>query len=405
MHPLVRGLAGLLLLLGSAFARAEAGAGPGTLEVQFRSVTVPQNSVPAFTQDRDGFLWIATSRGVMRYDGYRLRPIEIAVDASSRRSLGWVRAVAPAADGRVWIGTEFQGLVAYDPARDRVDAAAEGGPQAPIRALAEDRDGAIWVGTMGRGLLRYDPRARRFEPQVLNSHGAAETRVLALRVASDGTVWAGHWRGLARRQPGAGGAWQNLDLPGLPDGATVLALAEDGAGRIWLGTQDGRLGCVEQGRVRWVHDFEMPVQALAQDADGRLWVGSKNGLVLVDVDSGVVESRLRRDPRRATGLAGNDISGVLRDRSGAMWVSGYGLGLQRHLRHPALAVRGPDADPAGPLGEADVRALLTLQSGEVLAPTQNGLVVRLDGRPGHDLATLGVWPRERSSVVTFLAEA
>ncbi|WP_457417624.1 ligand-binding sensor domain-containing diguanylate cyclase [Roseateles sp. P5_E7] len=407
MSPLVRGFLGTFSLLAAlALGAAHADTpGAGPLEVQFRSVSVPQNSVPAIAQDRAGLLWVATSKGLTRYDGYRLRPIELAGEAGTRPSLGWVRALAPAADGRMWIGTEFLGLVAYDPAQDRVERHAESAPLAPIRAVAAARDGAVWVGTIGRGLYRYDPGTKKVEPQTLTWQGEAETRVLALRAGSDGTVWAGHWRGLARR---VNGAWQDLPLPDLPNGVPVLTLAEDRAGRLWLGTQDGHLGVVEQGQVRWVLALGMPVQALAEDAAGRLWVGSKNGIYWVDAASGVVEARLRHDPRHALGLAGNDISGLLRDRSGAMWVSGYGLGLQRHLSHPALAVRGPDAnsaDPAAPLAEADVRAVLALKNGEVLSATQTGQLMRLDGRPGRDLATLGTWPRERRSVVENLAEA
>ncbi|MBV8033930.1 diguanylate cyclase [Roseateles sp.] len=404
MYPLVSGLLGLLMLLGAALARADAGAGP--LEVQFRSVAVPQNTVPAIAQDRAGFIWIATSRGLTRYDGYRLRPIELAGDTTGKRSLGWVRAMAPAADGRMWIGTEFQGLMAYDPEQDRVEpqgsAQAGGGPQAPIRALATARDGAVWVGTVGRGLYLYDPATRRYQAHELRWRGETETRVLALRVSGDGAVWAGHWRGLARF---ADGAWENLALPGLPDGMPVQALVEDRIGRVWLGTQDGHLGVVEQGRVRWVQALDVPINALGEAADGRLWVGSKAGLFWVNPASGAVEAWLRQDPRRVMGLAGNDISGLLRDRSGAMWVSGYGLGVQRHLTHPALAVRGPDTEPASPMAEADVRAVLALRNGEVLASTQTGRIVRLDGRPGRELATLGEWPRERRSVVETLAEA
>lgn len=404
MHPLIRGLLGLLLLLGATLARADAGMGP--LEVQFRSVTVPQNSVPAIAQDRAGFMWIALNRGVTRYDGYRLRPIELAGDTVAKRSLGWVRAMAPSADGRMWIGTEFQGLVAYDPDQDRVErhGSAQGGPgpQPPIRSLAAARDGSVWVGTLGQGLYRYSPSTRRFEAQELLWHGQPEKRVLALQVGSDGVVWAGHWRGLARF---INGVWEDLALPELDAGSPVQALAEDRSGRIWLGTQDGHLGVVEQGQVRWVQMLDMPINALAEAADGRLWVGCKVGLFWVNPASGAIEARLRQDPRRAMGLAGNDVSGLLRDRSGAMWVSGYGLGVQRHLSHPALAVRGPDADLNSPLAEADVRALLALKNGEVLAPTQTGHIARLDGRPGRELATLGDWPRERRSVVEIMAEA
>lgn len=400
------GLAWLLaLLLGAMGARATPT--PSVLEVQFRSVAVPDNSVPALAQDRAGFLWVATSKGLTRYDGYRLRPIEGRGDTSARRNLGWVRALSPSRDGRMWIGTEFKGLMAYDPERDQVEPQGSlkglGGPHAPIRALAEDGQGGIWVGTLGEGLQRYDPATRRFAAQDLRWQGQPERRVLALKATRDGAIWVGHWRGLARLHRGQ---WQAFDMPGLPDGTPVLALTEGEDGRVWLGTQDGRLGVVEQGRLRWVlTGVRHPVQALAEAADGRLWVGSKGGLYWLNAAQGTVLALLRQDPRRPQGLAGNDISGLLRDQGGAMWVSGYGLGLQRHQHHPALSVRGPDSEAGSPLPEVDVRAVLTLRNGEVLAATQRGPVVRLDGRPGHELATLGQWPRERPNVVESLAEA
>lgn len=405
--PGLRCLLLLLALFPLLWSPAHAGPGGSAMEVQFRSVTVPQSTVPAIAQDRAGFIWVATSKGLTRYDGYRLRPIEQAGPTRAQRNLGWVRALSPGRDGRMWIGTEFLGLMAFDPAQDRIESLGSGrgaaGPHAPIRALAEDAQGEVWVGTLGQGLWRYTPATRHFEPQELRWQGEPEARLLSLQIARDGTVWAGHWRGLSRRR--ADGVWESLALPGAESGVPVLALAEDRAGRIWLGTQDGRLGVVEQGRVRWVQELHTPLQALALASDGRLWVGSKVGLLWVNPLNGEIEARLRHDPRRLSGLAGNDISGLLRDASGAMWVSGYGLGLQRHQQHPALAVRGPDPDPAAPLADADVRALLRLRSGEVLAPTQSGRLVRLDGRPGQDLATLGLWPRERSSVVESLTEA
>ncbi len=409
MHRAVLRLSALLFLwtglqwAGLLVQPARAGE---VLDAQFRSVEVPQNTVPTLAQDRSGFIWVATIKGLTRYDGYRLRPVEQEGPTAARRNLGWVRALAPARDGRMWIGTEFQGLMVYDPQQDRVQAlgSAEGREAAhvPIRALAEDGDGSVWMGSLGQGLQRYLPAERRFERHELSIKGEKEQRITALVVGHDGTVWAGHWRGLARRQ---GAGWVPVDLPGPQDEATVLALTEDRAGRVWFGTQDGRLGVVEQGRARWVQDLKAPVQALAEAEDGRIWVGGKKGLYWLDPNRGSIEAWLRHDPRHLRGLAGNDISGLLRDRWGVMWVSGYGLGLQRHQDHPALAVRGPDNDAQSPLRELDVRALLRLHNGEVLAPTQLGPVVRLDGRPGQALATLGAWPRERRSVVDALNQA
>ena len=395
------------LAAGLGLARAQVAAPNEALEIQFRSVTVPQNSVPAVSQDRAGFVWVATSRGLTRYDGYRLHPVELDAPVAAQRNLGWTRALAPSSQGGMWIGTEFLGLMVYDPATDRVrplgSSTGPTGPHAPIRAVAEDAQGQVWVGTLGQGLSVYRPATGRFEAHPLMAQGQPENRVLAVHAARSGGVWAGHWRGLAR---GDGGRWVDLPLPGRPQGTPVQALTETRDGRVWLGTQTGELGVVESGQVRWVlQGLNGPVQALAEAADGLLWVGTKTGLLWVNPATGAVEARLRHDPRRPLGLVGNDISGLLRDQDGAMWVSGYGLGLQRHLQHPALAVRGPDLNANSPLAEADVRAVLALRNGELLAATQAGHVVRLDARPHRALATLGVWPRERRTVVEHLAQA
>lgn len=392
---------GLLLLFGVNAVLAQTSQ---TLETQFRSVTVPQNTVPTVAQDRAGFIWVATAKGLTRYDGYRLRPIELPGQTVVQRNLGWVRALAPARDGRMWIGTEFMGLAIYDPEQDRVTplgSAFNGGEhQAPVRALAEDAEGQVWIGTLGQGLQAYDPAQRQFKTWPLRWQGEAEARVLALAHARDGSLWIGHWRGLTRLFEGN---WSHYTAEGPESPVLALAVARDG--RVWLGTQDGRLGVTDSGRVRWMQSLQAPVQAIAEAADGLIWVGTKTGLLWVDAQTGQVLRKLRHDPRRSTGPAGNDISAILRDQTDAMWVSGYGLGLQRHLENPGLSVRGADTTAAAPLDEIDVRALLMRRNGEVLAPTQTGRVVRLDGRPGQQLRSLGLLPRERQTIVESLAEA
>jgi ligand-binding sensor domain-containing protein len=95
-------------------------------------------------QDRAGFLWIATGDGLVRFDGYRFRPQERDSPDPAARNLGWIRALLAGRDGRLWIGTEWDGLAVYDPASESVAACGHhsdriGGVMPTIRALAEDR--------------------------------------------------------------------------------------------------------------------------------------------------------------------------------------------------------------------------------------------------------------------------
>jgi diguanylate cyclase (GGDEF)-like protein len=372
------------------------------LEPQFATVPVPRDVVGSLAQDKQGLIWVGTSDGLARFDGYRLRPIEREGATAVQRNLGWVRSLAPAADGGMWIGTEVNGLARYEPAYDRVRVlgSSNGNERAtPIRALAEDGAGRVWVGTLGQGLLRYEPQIGRFDSEPLRVDGELERRVLALAVGRDGALWAGHWRGLARR--GAQGAWTHLALP---DGAIgISTLLEDRDGRLWFGSVDGRVGRIEEkdGQPRWLAPrFKGGVQALAQGQNGRVWAGLTDGIAWLDADSGALLRQLRHNPHLPGGLAGNDVNVLLRDQTGAMWVGGYGVGLQRHHQHPALAVRGPDGDPGSPLASSDLRGLLPRRDGLLMVATHSGPVALLDAQ----LHTVGRWPREADTPVDNLAE-
>ncbi|MDR7270968.1 diguanylate cyclase (GGDEF)-like protein [Pelomonas saccharophila] len=387
------------LLAALACAAVAQPAAPSALEPQFATVAVPRDVVGSLAQDRQGLIWIGTSDGLARYDGYRLRPIEREGATPVQRNLGWVRSLAAAADGGMWIGTEVNGLARYEPAFDRVRMLGSGSERAtPIRALAEDGSGQVWMGTLGQGLLRYDPKTDRFETEALHVDGEAERRVLALAVGRDGSLWAGHWRGLARRA--GDGHWTPLVLP---DGAIgVSTLLEDRHGRLWFGSVDGRVGRIEaDGQPRWLAArFKGGLQALAQGEDGTVWAGLTDGIAWLDGTSGALLRQLRHNPHLPGGLAGNDVNVLLRDQTGAMWVGGYGVGLQRHQQHPALAVRGPDADPDSPLASSDLRGLLPRRDGLLMVATHSGPVALLDAQ----LRTVGRWPREADTPVDNLAE-
>ncbi|MCB2029753.1 MAG: hypothetical protein KDH18_14360, partial [Rhodoferax sp.] len=113
----------LLSAVGHAAALPHPVAWDALREPRFESVgagVIPRDVVAALAQDKDGLIWVATGDGLVRFDGYRFRAQERDSADASRRSLGWIRALLPARDGRLWIGTETDGLAAYDPRSERI---------------------------------------------------------------------------------------------------------------------------------------------------------------------------------------------------------------------------------------------------------------------------------------------
>ncbi len=365
------------------------------VEPRFESVGVgiiPRHVVPTLAQDRAGFLWIATGDGLVRFDGYRFRPQERESPNPAARNLGWIRALLAGRDGRLWIGTEWDGLAVYDPASERVsscrgDSEKTGDVMPTIRALAEDGNGGIWVGSEGGGLDRFDPgcgSSARYRHA--NQAGSLpDDRVQALLIDRQGTLWVGTWAGLSRRRVGSDHFEPVFSTPGPRGGSSlagriVQALCEASDGRIWVGTQQGDLAIVDPATTEGhLLDHALGiarlggVSSLVEAPGGPMWVGRSSGIELYGVRDGRLVQRLQHDPRRSAGLAGNEVTALMLDHAGLIWVGGFGLGLQRHdPNNRSIWLRGADLGPNSLFPVADVRSLLQVDNGEIWAATHQG---------------------------------
>ena len=219
---------------------------------------VPRSVIASVAQDRAGFLWLATGDGLVLNDGYRFRPQERDSSDPLQRNLGWVRAMWPARDGRLWLGTESDGMAVYDPKTAKVSPFP---PPSPTRrtvptifAIAESADGRLWVGSRGGGIDEIDSasgsiRQHRHGPQ---AGSLPDDRVEALLVDREVTLWVGSWQGLSRRRPGAD-SFEPLALKGQRSGIRVQALLQASDVSLWIGLQSGallRLDPARSGRRR-----------------------------------------------------------------------------------------------------------------------------------------------------------
>ena len=372
---------------------------------------IPRDVVPTMAQDKAGFLWIATGDGLVRYDGYRFRPQERESPDPAARNLGWIRALLAGSDGRLWIGTEWDGLAVYDPTTEKVSSwrgkgeerdSQNGGPLPTIRALAEDRDGSIWAGSEGGGLDHFDLKSGNVSHYLHSSQPGSlpDDRVQALLIDRAGDLWVGTWAGLSRLKAGGERFEPVVSNGGRASlaGRIVEALFQASDGRIWVGTQQGDLAIVDPstGKVLFL-DFAEDianhgaVSSLAEAPGGRMWVGRSTGIDLHDVADGRLVQRLRHDLRKRWGLAGNEVTALIRDQAGLIWVGGFGVGLQRHdPNNRSIWLRGADPQPDSPFSEADVRSLLQLDNGEIWAATHKGGVAVMDKLLR---VTGAIWPR------------
>jgi len=376
--------------------------------------SLPSGVITALVQDRNGWMWIGTPAGLVRYDGYRFR--RFAHDDTDPTSLAgdYVNVLWAGTDGKIWIGTNSDGLSIFDPSTERFnnirnsgvgpDAVGDHFSLAPadvkIWALTGDRQGGVWVGS-NEGLVYWPPgksTPQRFRHDPAKPGSLADNRVRSLLVDRHGVLWVGSTVGLQRRALGGAGfeqvASNPADLNSLA-GQDIRALFEAADGKLWIGTREQgaawigldravlhRLALVPNRDETVPHRF---IRSITQPLPGQIWFGTfdDHGIDVVDARDGRILQQARHDPSNAGSLSLDSIGALLVDRSGLMWVGTWGSGLQRH--NPTnRAIRLLHHNPARPggLSHADIRSVLEMADGRLLLGTGGNGIDILDRRRG-----------------------
>ena len=340
----------------------------GTRFVTFENSEVRElyeRPVFGFLEDRDGALWIGHSRGATRYRDGRFEAVIRDDLMESRR----VWAFAQAADGAIWAATE-NGLVRWENGKVKVFREPDGLPTRRLRALAFDRDGTLWIATTGGGLVAY--RDGKFRVLGLDN-GFPHREVRHVLADSAGGVWAAT-AGAGLVHVGPDGKLKVYTVAdGLPtDHLTYLA--RDAAGALWIGTWGSGLARFIDGRFESIATGSGlagdQVWSIHADREGSVWVGTWNaGMNRLSPRSFVVFGK-------PEGLAGDNVRSVLRARDGSMWVGTAGGGVN-HIDQGRIVATITTKDG---LPSDEASSLFEDVDGTLWVATYTGGVAHVQGR-------------------------
>ena len=299
-------------------------------------------------RDAAGNLWLSTTSGVFRM-GNRNHYFTVLA-APQARPYGFFSTRGLLEDGeKLYVGS-YQGFYAYDVQQQTYREHRYWKPQLkqwlnPLAlALLKDPDGTVWVGSEGNGLMQFDPRTGAFRTWALPggdgsavaTPGSKVSNVYALLRDHRQRLWMGTEGGLFRLDPAGGKAApaiREVNAPHLHQ-AKIMALHESADHSLWVGTSQGLYRQSADGAIAAHYRGEGPagrlrlsnsyVHCIYEDPAGNLWLGTKGGGVNV------------LNPRRGTlrvytvedGLANNVVYAVLPGPGGQLWMSTDG-GLSR----------------------------------------------------------------------------
>ena len=320
----------------------------------------PGGPINAFAQTPDGYLWIGTETGLVRFDGVHFRIFQ----HSNTPTLpdGPILGLAVDGEGDLWVRLgptllRYQNEVFHDVVLSPKTTDTR------FTAMCAGRNGEILFASHQDGIVRYNKgKLEKLVPGV-----GLSPLVISMAVAPDGTVWMGsRGQGVFYLE---GGRIHSV-TEGLPDSKinSLLAIRNQ---ELWVSTDDGLTRWngnefTQLGISQVIKHIQSSV--LAKDRDGNVWVGTSNGLIRIDPNGG---SYLERTENRSA----KPVTALFEDREGNLWVgSTHGLERFRDSVFTSYSVaNGLASDNDGALFvDAEGRAWF--------APTEGGLYWMKDGQ-------------------------
>lgn len=319
---------------------------------------LPHNTINAILQTHDGYLWLATLDGLVRFDGVRFKIFTTANTPALKSNR--CTSLFEDQSGQLWIGTEDSGLAKHHDGVFATFTTEQGLPGNEVQKIWADDQGNI-VLLIGQRLFRWhNEKAESYGLQTnallvsrnenqqtaivayrdrLGLHIVISGRTLTLTKASglsslevtaihqdrQGALWIGTRSGLNHLKDGVVTIFTTKD--GLPPSAAVTRITEDRLGNLWLGMGDKGLVRYKDGQFTHYTTAnglsDNNVLPIYEDREGTIWIGTyANGL-----------NRLRRDVvqmySEQNGLPSNNVYPILEDRSGNVWLGTWEKGLAR----------------------------------------------------------------------------
>jgi len=367
----------------------------------------PGGPVYAIAQTTDGYLWIGTENGLVRFDGlnfrlfdqtntpsfpsgpvlglegdregnlwirmrnpgmlrYRAGKFERALSDLDRVEAG-ITAMCRGQNGDVFFSALVNGTLRYSEGRFTRIASTEGRPNFLVLSMAETPVGSIWLGTRDSGLFNIK------EGRIIQiTNGLPDLKINSLLAVGDQGLWVGtdngvvRWNGTEFTAEGVSPALKNIQ---------ALAMIRDRLSNIWISTSTGLLRIDTRGVASFEereHRLNTPSTALFEDREGNIWTASTQGIERLRVSAFVTYSTPQGMPSESNGP-------VYVDSEGRAWFAPldgglYSLNQGRIERVAAAAIKG------------DVIYSITGRKGEVWIGRQRGGLTHLDYTGGSPRA-------------------
>ncbi|MEO6550468.1 MAG: two-component regulator propeller domain-containing protein [Ferruginibacter sp.] len=308
-----------------------------------------QSTVQTILKDKYGFIWFGTQDGLNRYDGYTFKVYKHQPKDSTSLRRSDILSLYEDLKGDLWVGTNNGGLSLYDRKRDcfihykETIGNTQGLSQKSITAIFEDSRNNFWIGTYWKlNLLnRKTGKVTQFEYSEADTSSISNNGITSIFEDNAKHLWVGTVDGLNLLDQ-ATGKFKRFKHTGVANSLSnnhIVSIRQDKQGQLWVGTDEG-LNLYNPATADFTVfkiDNANPlaitnnsIQAIEDAGNGKIWVGTGNSLELFDPKKNIF-THFQSSNRDGASLALNaNITSMLRDRDGILWVGTYQGGINKY---------------------------------------------------------------------------
>ena len=310
-------------------------------------------SIFCLFKDKSGLIWIATDKGLNRFDGEYMQTYGPFTSG--------IGGMVEDNDGRIWF-LRRGGIGFIDPSHGiRGFYKDENNIFDDIQSLMKDDKGRIWISHGNRGVVVIDPKTMTFKT-FDNHSGLSGTFIWGIFEDDKKNIWITTNGGADIINPVTGRIKYLKKSNGLSSD-TLMAITGDKKGRVWMAFQNGGINSVdiEEGiitRYGKAQGLNNPYTLrLLYDNKNRIWMAADHGFVIADIAKGMVKYSTDTE-----GITNDNILDLLLDDNQKVWVAASVTGLY---------VIDHNGDMAFPLGKKNMSTLFEDASGNIWAGTTN----------------------------------
>ncbi len=315
---------------------------------------LPDDSVTSVLQTHDGFLWVGTHSGLARFDGVTFRKIAFPEFTNSDV---WITDLCEDQKGRLFVGTDQQGLFCYS--SNRLTHLSEA-PNS-ITGLAVGAQGELWIGTRN-GLSQWNGRAFQ---QIGSKEGLPKETVVSVYAARSGKLWITLRSGV---YVGLDGRFEKYHLSAESQSRTpeFLGVYEDQENELWAFGDTYLIKLRESKRFNYFRSGHLPsirIWSFHEGRDGRMWIGTSGQGFFQFTDERF------RPVEMQSGKRPSNVRSICEDYEGNLWLGTDGEGLvqlrQDHLRRLGAAEGLPASSALCVTDYASNRVLIAYADGSL----------------------------------------